>query len=330
VISAPDVIPGPAQAGPVVLALTDYGAGIAAVDTQHLRPRLDASHLLIERGRAAFVDTGTSHAVPHLHAALAARGLGRDAVDWVFLTHIHLDHAGGAGALLETLPNARVVVHPRGAPHLVAPARLEAATRQVYGEAAYERLFGPLVPVPESRLVTAADGFVAELAGRRFEFLHTPGHALHHCAILDHASGEVFTGDTFGVSYREFDVDGRAFVFPATTPTQFDPAQLHASVERIVALAPRAVYLTHYGRVGDVARLGADLHRDIDAFVAIATRHGTGAAAEVAMRAQVFEYLSSRLAAHGFAGDADRRHQLLDLDIDINVAGLAAWRARTA
>ena len=320
--------PGPAQAGPVVLALTDYGHGIGAIDTAHIRPLLDASHLIVESGRGAFVDVGTSHALPHLLAALAARGLAPADVDWVFLTHIHLDHAGGTGALLERLPNARVVVHPRGVQHLVAPARLEAATREVYGAEEYARLFGPLVPVPASRIVSATDGFIAELAGRRFEFLHTPGHALHHCAILDHATGGVFTGDTFGVSYREFDVGGRAFVFPATTPTQFDPDQLHGSVERIAALGPPAVYLTHYGRVGEVGRLAQDLHGDIDAYVAIARRHGR--ADEPGMRSALFDYLSGRLDTHGYGGDAPRRHALLDLDIGINVAGLAAWCARAA
>jgi glyoxylase-like metal-dependent hydrolase (beta-lactamase superfamily II) len=322
--------PGPAQAGPVVWALTDYGDGITAIDTAHVRPWLDASHLIVEHGRGAFVDTGTTHALPHLLAALAAQGLAPEAVDWVFLTHIHLDHAGGAGALLEQLPNARVVVHPRGAPHLVDPARLVAATRAVYGEDAYLRLFGRIAPVPAERILCAADGFTAELAGRRFEFLHTPGHALHHCAIVDQATGGVFSGDTFGVSYRDFDVAGREFVFPATTPTQFDPEQLHASVDRILGRAPRAVYLTHYGRVTDVARLGADLHRDIAEFVAIAQRRAGQADAERAMRADVFEYLSARLEAHGFVADAAHRHALLDLDIDINVAGLAAWCARVA
>jgi glyoxylase-like metal-dependent hydrolase (beta-lactamase superfamily II) len=321
---------GPAQAGPVVSALTDYGAGISAVDTAHVRPRLDASHLIVERGRGAFVDTGTTHALPHLLGALAAKGLAPEAVDWVLLTHIHLDHAGGAGALLARLPNARVVVHPRGAPHLIEPARLEAATRAVYGEDAYRRLFGRIEAIAEERIVVAADGFTVELAGRRLEFLHTPGHALHHCAIVDHATGGVFSGDTFGVSYRDFDVAGREFIFPATTPTQFDPEQLNASIDRILGRAPRAVYLTHYGRVTDIARLGADLKRDIAEFVAIARRHARQPEAERAMRADVFEYLSVRLDAHGFAADAARRHELLDLDIDINVAGLAAWCARLA
>ena len=325
-----DLTPGPAQAGPVVSALTDYGHGITAIDTQFLRPRLDASHLIVHRGRAAFVDTGTTHAVPLLLAALASRGVAPEAVDWVFLTHIHLDHAGGAGALLQHLPNARVLVHPRGLAHLAEPAKLIAATRQVYGDAAYASLYGEIVPVPPARMLASEDGMTVELAGRGFGILHTPGHALHHYVLVDPEAGAVFSGDTFGVSYREFDIDGREFVFPATTPTQFDPAQLHASVDRILGAAPRAVYLTHYSRVTGIARLGAALHAGIDAYVALAERHATAPARRERMCADMYEYFSAGLDQHGFDPDPVRRHALLDSDITINVDGLCAWLERRA
>jgi len=323
-------IPGPAQAGPVVSGLTDYGDGITAIDTEYLRLRLDASHLIEHRGRAAFVDTGTTHAVPLLLAALGSRRIDPAAVDWVFLTHIHLDHAGGAGALVKHLPNARVVVHPRGAPHLAEPAKLIAATRRVYGDAAYEALYGEIAPIPAERMLGSEDGMTLDLAGREFAFLHTPGHALHHYVLVDRAAGAVFSGDTFGVSYREFDVGGREFVFPATTPTQFDPAQLHASVDRILGVAPRAVYLTHYGRVTGVARLGEDLHAGIDAYVAIAKRHAAAPERHARMCADMYEYLSDGLDRNGFDRDPVRRHALLDPDIGINVDGLLSWLERRA
>jgi len=322
--------PGPAQAGPVVSALIDYGRGISAIDTDYVRPRLDASHLIVHEGRGAFVDTGTSHSVPALLAALAARGLAPEAVDWVFLTHIHLDHAGGAGALLQRLPNARVVVHPRGVQHLADPARLIAATRSVYGDANYERLYGEIVPVPAERIVATEEGLTLRLGARPFTFLHTPGHALHHCVIVDHEAEAVFSGDTFGVSYREFDVDGRPFVLPATTPTQFDPAQLHASVDRVLGEKPKRVYMTHYGEVTDVARLGADMHAGIDAYVAIAKRHAESSDRVERMRADMFGYLAGVLDRHGFSKDVARRHELLDLDINLNVDGLIAWLGRRA
>jgi glyoxylase-like metal-dependent hydrolase (beta-lactamase superfamily II) len=320
--------PRPAHAGLVVSDLTDYADGISAVDTHYVRARLDASHLIVHRGRAAFVDTGTALAVPHLLAALDAKGVARDAVDWVLLTHIHLDHAGGAGALLAELPNARVAVHPRGAAHIADPAKLIAATRAVYGDAVYERLYGEMRAVPRERLVVTEDGDRHELAGRCFEFLHTPGHALHHQAIVDPQAGAVFAGDTFGVSYRDFDVGGREFILPATTPTQFDPEQLHASIDRIAALAPRAVFLTHYSRVADIARLAADLHAAIEQYVVLARRHRDDPARTARLCEAIFAWHSAALDAHGYAGTPATRHALLDDDITLNVQGLLGWLDR--
>jgi glyoxylase-like metal-dependent hydrolase (beta-lactamase superfamily II) len=312
-----------------VTAFRDYPAGVTAIDTEYYRPQLDASHLIVHEGRAAFVDTGTTHAVPRLLAALARKHIGPDAVDWVFLTHVHLDHAGGAGALLEELPNARAVVHPRGAAHLTEPSRLIAVTRQVYGDAEYARLFGEIRAIAPERLVLTEDGTRLELAGRPFEFLHTPGHALHHHVIVDLEARAVFAGDTFGVSYREFDLAGREFVMPATTPTQFDPDQLDASIDRIVAARPEAVFLTHYGRVTGVAPLARDLHAGVRAFVALARRHRLAPERLRLMREDMFTWLSAALDVHGFSGNVETRHALLDPDIELNVQGLAVWLDRT-
>jgi glyoxylase-like metal-dependent hydrolase (beta-lactamase superfamily II) len=312
-----------------VTAFRDYPAGVTAIDTEYYRPQLDASHLIVHEGRAAFVDTGTTHAVPRLLAALARKHIGPDAVDWVFLTHVHLDHAGGAGALLEELPNARAVVHPRGAAHLTEPSRLIAVTRQVYGDAEYARLFGEIRAIAPERLVLTEDGTRLELAGRPFEFLHTPGHALHHHVIVDLEARAVFAGDTFGVSYREFDLAGREFVMPATTPTQFDPDQLDASIDRIVAARPEAVFLTHYGRVTGVAPLARDLHAGVRAFVALARRHQLAPERLRLMREDMFTWLSAALDVHGFSGNVATRHALLDPDIELNVQGLAVWLDRT-
>jgi glyoxylase-like metal-dependent hydrolase (beta-lactamase superfamily II) len=312
-----------------VTTFLDYPAGVTAIDTEYYRPRLDASHLIVHEGRAAFVDTGTTHAVPRLLAGLARKHIGPEAVDWVFLTHVHLDHAGGAGALLEHLPNARAVVHPRGAAHLTEPSRLIAVTRQVYGDAEYARLFGEIRPIAPERLVVTEDGTRLALAGRPFEFLHTPGHALHHHVIVDLEARAVFAGDTFGVSYREFDLAGREFVMPATTPTQFDPDQLDASIDRIVAARPEAVFLTHYGRVTGVAPLARDLHAGVRAFVALARRHQLAPERLRLMREDMFTWLSAALDVHGFSGNVATRHALLDPDIELNVQGLAVWLDRT-
>lgn len=303
---------------------------ITAIDAGYVRPQMAAIHVIEHRGRAALVDTGTSHSLPRVLDTLASLGHGAGDVDYVLLTHVHLDHAGGAGALMRVLPNARLVVHPRGAPHMIDPSKLIAASIEVYGESRYRELYGEIAPIDAARVHVTQDGEQLDLAGRVLEFWFTPGHAMHHQAIADHASRTVFTGDTFGLSYREFDTARGAFIFPTTTPTQFDPQQLEASVARIAAYAPRAVHLTHYARVGDVERLAADMTQLVRAFAAIAQRHAAAADRRERIRADLRALLRERSLEHGCALDEARFDALVGDDLDLNADGLVAWLGRLA
>jgi len=303
----------------------DYESGITAIDTEYVRPMLDASHLIVHRGKAAFVDTGTTHSVPGLLKAMAARGVSPQQVEFVFLTHVHLDHAGGAGALMQALPKATAVVHPRGARHLAQPDRLIAGTRAVYGDEAFERMYGDIVPIPEARLHVPVDGETLELAGRPLTCMFTEGHARHHYCLADPAFHGVFTGDSFGVSYREFDTESGPFIFPTTTPVHFDPTPAHEAVDRIMALQPRFLYLTHFSRVTASEKLARQMHGSLDAFVALAQRHRHDAARTSRMSQEMFALLDQQLDRHGYAGDTAARHRLLDDDIALNVQGLEVW-----
>lgn len=309
-----------------------YDNGIHAIDAEYVRPMLDAVHLVVHEGRAAFVETGTSRSVPQLLAALASLGLSRDAVDWVFITHVHLDHAGGAGQLMQALPNAKAVLHPRGAPHMVDPRKLVDASIAVYGAEAFGALYGEILPIASERVVSTEPGQRFSLADRDFEILHTPGHAMHHQVFFDHHAKAVFTGDTFGLSYREFDVDGRAFAFPTTTPTQFDPDQLIDSIHRILALQPRTAYFTHYGEVRDLPRLAVALERMTRAFAEAAKEASVDADVERSLRDRLLHRISrilyAEIEAHGCTLPAQRIDELLGLDIGLNVDGLIAWLAR--
>jgi glyoxylase-like metal-dependent hydrolase (beta-lactamase superfamily II) len=299
--------------------------GIHTIDTGFVRPQFDAAYLIVENGRGAFVDCGTNHSQPRMLAALEAAGLQPADVDWLILTHVHLDHAGGAGELIAQLPNARLVVHPRGARHMIDPSRLWAGASAVYGEAVMEREYGRLRPIPAERVIEAADGYVVDLAGRPLRCIDTPGHAKHHNAIHDAHANVCFTGDVFGLSYREFDTARGAFILPTTSPVQFDPDALHDSINRLVALKPAAMYLTHFNRVDEIERLAGDLHEQIDAMVALARAAHQQPDRHAALVASLTRLYADRAAAHGWQGSHEDLLVLLGGDIELNAQGLGIW-----
>jgi glyoxylase-like metal-dependent hydrolase (beta-lactamase superfamily II) len=314
------------------------GGGVFAIDTGFHRPRFDAAYLLVHEGRAAFIDTGPNPGVARLLAALDALGLAREAVEHVIPTHVHLDHAGGAGLLMQALPAATLWVHPRGLRHLVDPAMLTAGARAIYGEGEMQRSYGTLVPVPAARARATTDGLTITLAGRALRFADTPGHALHHHCVWDEATRGWFTGDTGGLSYRELDGPHGPWILPSATPVQFDPDALTTSVQRLLAETPECLYLTHYGRVGaggDVPRLGALLLHTLAALKAMALAAQAAHAGDPSARLAALEagqrriYLGS-LHQHGCPLDDTAVLELLALDITLNAQGMAIWLDRQA
>ncbi len=308
--------------------LEDFRAGITAIDCDYVRPRLAASHLVVDEGRAAFVDTGTTHSLPNLLYALGVKGIDPADVDWVLTTHVHLDHAGGAGALMQLLPNARCAVHPRGARHLVEPAKLVAGSIAVYGEERYRALYGEIVPIEAARVFVAEDGAKITLGGRELELIHTPGHALHHYCVVDAANELVFSGDTFGLSYRDFDVDGRAFIIPTTTPVHFDPEALCRSVDRLMSYRPRSIFLTHYAEVTELERLAREMKERVVAVADLGLRYRDAHDRADKLRHGMFAMMSTWLDAHGYPRDEAKRHWLLDDDIELNCQGIEVWLDR--
>ena len=314
--------PQHAGAGGVI----DYSHGISVVDSVYDRTLQTAIHIVIEGGRAAIVDTGTSHAAPRVLAALAAKGISPRQVDYVVLTHIHLDHAGGAGQLMALCPDARLTVHPRGVRHMADPSRLIEGTVAIYGAETTRRIYGDILPVPQQRILETPEGAAVSLAGRQFTFIDAPGHARHHVVVRDEASGHLFGGDSFGLSYRELDREGRQFVFPTCSPVQFDAAALHRTVDRMLALSPPAIYVAHYGQVRGVERLGADLHRLIEALVGVAQQaDGAGGTRLERIKQGIVRLLLAERELQGWTLSAEALLDLFALDIELNAQGLEVW-----
>lgn len=305
--------------------LTHFGDGIYAVDSGYTGPDVAAIHLIEEGGRAALVDTGNNDSLRHVLEALAETGLSAESVDFVLLTHIHLDHAGGAGAFMQAFPNAKLVVHPRGARHMAEPSKLFAGVSAVYGPERAKELYGELIPVPMARIIEAGDGHELNLGGRVIRVFDTPGHARHHVCYFDTKSRAFFTGDTFGLSYRTLDVGGKPSIFPTTTPVQFEPEAMHASIRRMEAEQPTAMYLTHYAQVRDVPRLAADMHRLIDAHVAIAERHEAAEGRKALIEQDIWALVGEEATRAGWTVPEAEWRRILALDVELNAQGLDVW-----
>lgn len=285
-------------------------------------------HIILHNGRAAFVDTGTNLSVPHLLAALDELGIAYDSVDYVFLTHVHMDHAGGAGLLIEQLPNARVLIHPRGVPHMVDPSKLVAASRAVYGEEKFRELYGDVLPVPQDRIVNVPDNYRCSLGGRELELIHTPGHALHHYAIVDREHSAIFSGDTFGLSYRALDTPQGAFIVVTSSPSQFDPDQLASSIDRMMTYEPASIYLMHYSRVTGTPRLAALLQFQIREFVRIARESERLPDVHGAIRKRMMDMWLKLLQQQGSTLSSREVSDWLEGDLELNAQGLVIWLQR--
>ena len=304
----------------------EVAPGVLLLDSGYVRPHLASCYVVRGQRSAAVVETGHAATVPRILAALEAAGIARDEVSHVAVTHVHLDHAGGAGALMRELPEARLVVHPRGARHMIDPAKLWAGTVGVYGAEATQRLYGDPIPVDAARVIEAGEGFTFDLGGRPLRVLDAPGHAKHHFVLLDEASRGFFTGDSFGLSYRETDTSAGPFFFPTTTPVQFDPAALHATIDRMLAARPERVYLTHYGMVeGRLGEHAATLHRGIDQFVRVVRAAPPGPGRHAEVKAGLTRLLLDGLAAHGVTLPRERLLANFDNDLELNAQGLEVF-----
>lgn len=311
------------------LGLRSYENGVWSLDSGYFRDSFDAVHLIEDRGELAVVDAGTQFSVPRILQAIQELGLTPDDVRYILLTHVHLDHAGGAGLLASHCNQAQVVVHPRGVRHLVNPSKLWQAVCQVYTQDVAERDYGGMVPIDPSHIIEATETLSLKLGSRQINFWDAPGHALHHVFILDEGSNAIFTGDTFGISYRELDSPQGAFTFVTSSPSQFDPQTHKASVMRVMQAKPKAVYLTHYSELRQVQAAGEALLQQIDSYAALASRHGhRGQGRAQAIAADLEDLLFDQLKAHGSLLSQKELKTLLALDLRLNTDGLICWLDR--
>lgn len=225
----------------------DLGNRIHLIDGFDLGyPGRTGTYVLHEE-RLTLIETGPSPSVPYVKDGLKDLGIDLADIQYIIVTHIHLDHAGGTGLLLKDCPNAKVVVHPRGQRHLADPSKLIAGARQVYG-GTFDELFDPVVPIPEDRLITKEDGDTLKIGPDCvLTFYDTPGHAKHHFSIYDPVSDGLFTGDTVAVRYHQTEDQGLTFYLPTTSPNQFDPDEMVKQIRRFRDMNVDRIYFGHFG-----------------------------------------------------------------------------------
>jgi glyoxylase-like metal-dependent hydrolase (beta-lactamase superfamily II) len=225
----------------------DLGHGVSLIDVYDLGVAQRTGTYVLHEEELTIIETSASPSIPYLLKGLEMLGLEAKNIKNIIVTHIHLDHAGGVGLLLEQCPNANVFVHPKGKRHLADPSRLIQGAKAVYREK-FDELFNPILPVPEERLFAMEDGDTIQIGeNRTLTFLHTPGHANHHFSIYDSRSKGVFTGDTIGVFYPQLLEYGLEFYLPSTSPNQFNPEAMLDSAERLENLNLERVYFGHFG-----------------------------------------------------------------------------------
>lgn len=314
------------------MAKSEYlGWGIHVLDTAFNRPQMAACYVMAHEGELAIIETGTKDTVPLIFDFLAREGLSKSAIKYVMPTHVHLDHAGGAGLLMQALPHAQLVVHPQGARHMIDPSKLQAGATAVYGKTIFEKTYGDLLPIDPSQILIIEDGQTLSLGGRVLTFLDTPGHARHHYCIYDALSEGFFTGDTFGLAYQELTTEKGPFIFPTTTPVQFDPDALKASISRLLSYDPKRMFLTHYGMVEQPQGLGKRLIKLVDEFVRISEtvkQQVPEAQWLQTLNKEILTLLMADLAQHGTALSANEYAQVIAGDVLLNAQGLNVWLSR--
>ncbi len=299
----------------------DLGSGVQMIDLMEQQERGRSACYVVRGDKIAIIETGSSLSGPYILAGLNELGIEPAQVEYVIVTHIHLDHAGGVGSILPHFPHATVVAHPRAGRHLIDPSRLMQGARAVYGDA-LERLYGEMLPVPADRLLIRDEGEQLDLGtGHLLTFYDTPGHAKHHFSIHDPAARGIFSGDTVGVRYVQ-QLTGWDFtcIFPSTSPTDFDRDAVMSSLDKLERLpGVDRIFHTHFGPTEPASLAFARTRKTVDDFDRLARELFTPGMDASVLAEAIRDYIRADLAKEGHRVD-----QLggIELDIGLNAQGM--------
>ncbi|PKH10140.1 MBL fold metallo-hydrolase [Planomicrobium sp. MB-3u-38] len=282
---------------------------------------------VINEDKLTLIETGPSPSVPYIKEGLKKLGHSLDQVKYVIVTHIHLDHAGGAGLLLQDCPNAKLVVHPKGARHLSDPSRLVAGAKLVYGDR-FESLFEPVLPVPEEKLLIKGEGDELEIGPDcKLVFWNSPGHANHHLAILDPVSKGIFTGDTAGIHYEQLAKENIEFHLPSTSPNQFDPDLMRESILRMKEEGFNRAFYGHYGMTENPEAAFDQTLEWLVVFMEEAEAAVKAQETYIELTARLKKQVTKRLRSLGINDDHEV-YMLIELDLMVGSMGLMDYLSK--
>ncbi|UOE92272.1 MBL fold metallo-hydrolase [Alkalihalobacillus sp. LMS39] len=306
--------------------VTSLGNRIFIIDGYDLHmPERTGAYVIVDDD-ITIVETGPSLSVPHILQGLQELQIQLEDVRNIIVTHIHLDHAGGAGLLLQHCPQAKVYVHPKGARHLINPSRLIAGAKAVYGDT-FDTLFDPIYAIPEENVISKGDGDTLQIGQYcELSFLDTPGHANHHMSIYDPISNGIFTGDTLGVRYQSLEENGVPLFLPSTSPNQFNPDAMLSSINRVKKLQVDKIYFGHYSASTNVNEVYTQLQYWLPRFVEEgekAMRHGKD---HTSLSESLVEQISDHLHKKGVS-PSHPAFTMIQLDMKICAMGILDYIA---
>jgi len=311
--------------------LFSFDKNIFCFDANYNRQKFAAIHFINQNNKLLIIDTATNHSAKRFLNALHTMNISPEFVEWIILTHVHLDHAGGAGLLMKMCPNARLAVHSRGARHMINPENLWASVVSVYGKEEAEKQYGKLIPVDENRVVVVGEGEVISFQDRRLQVFDAPGHANHHIIIFDEESKSFFTGDAFGIAYPELASEDEEFIFISSTPTQFEPVKFDTTIKKIMKQKPKSCFLTHFSKIMNIEKNGHELLKQLDEYVTITQQaRNNHESQQERIRKGLFELLYKKLKKTNMNISKRDFGNLLSLDLSLNAQGLEYWNNKTS
>ena len=300
----------------------ECGDGIYGTDSFYEREGCTSIYIICSGGRCGIIESAANSSLPHLLSALDELGVDYANVDFLALTHVHLDHAGGAGSYMQKFPNAKLIVHPRGAKHMADPTALIEGVCEVYGKSETERMYGEIIPIDKERIISAGDGYVFNIGDKKIITLETPGHAKHHNSYYNESDSVIFSGDAFGVSYSEMQTEKGRWAIPTTSPVQFSPEDMVRSINKMLALNPKKILLTHFGEVSNISEAAEELCSTVQEYTKIAE----AAQGDFKLIKENVKNLHIEMCKkHNIPHPEQYTDSTLSVDTELNSQGLACW-----